>query len=41
MISGQFATWALICLMSGELGPPVVALFTDSGNPPRRIPLNT
>src|SRR5262245_52995481 len=39
MIRGQFAIWALICLMTGEPGPPAVALLTDSGSFPTRIAL--
>src|SRR4029450_13174471 len=37
MTSGQFAIWALICLMIGAPGRPAVALLTESGSFATRI----
>src|SRR4029079_6108820 len=37
MTSGQFAIWALICLMIGAPGRPAVALVPDSGRLAPRI----
>src|SRR4029078_6077511 len=37
MISGQFAIWALICLMIGAPGAPADAVFTERGEFSARV----